>query len=349
MESSPEVVTKEEGLRLLKAGQVNEAIQVLEKVKTKGSEDAQVCAILGAAYNQKGDKLNAIAAFEESLRIEETPKSYYNLGLVYESVKRIDEAVREYRMALELDPNYSLARDAVDRLHNQYEALHSQAAVNVPSAPASIPAGPAAVPAAPAQPTQAMPAGPPPGSSPPVMQTQAFAGPPPVGPTIGQPQAPPPLVDPFAQPVNRPPTQQDFIAQQMAKQQAIADQQHLLMKNGVIYGAICGSIFFVFLTLAMGAMLAATMGGKGLVYFVFQALIGAGYGAMVGLWVGYTCGGESAGFQAGAVLGGVYGLIIGLIGGWPAGLVVIYVIFRAFGSGIIGYFIGKWVGMSIGD
>ena len=299
MDSSPEVFTKEEGLRLLRAGQINDAISVLEKVREK-TDDAQVCSFLGAAYDQKGDKVHAIHAFEECLRLNETPKAYYNLAVVYESVHRIDEAVREYKMAVELDPNYALAAQALKRLHDQFEAVRAQ------PEPA----------AATAQPTQSMPAGPPPPS-----QTQSFAGP--------------------------PPAEANLLARQMAKEQAIADQHHALMRSGLIYGAICGAIFFILLNL-LGGLVIAMMGGKGWLWLVIQGFIGAIYGSLVGLWIGYTCGGEGAGFQAGAVIGLVYGVAIGLLMGslgFMIGLGLLYGLL----SGVVGLIIGRLVDMSISD
>jgi len=324
MDSSPEVFTKEEGLRLLKAGQLDDAIKVLEKVRAK-IDDAQVCAFLGAAYDQKGDKMNAIHAFEESLRLGETPKAYYNLAVVYESVHRIDEAVREYRMAVELDPNYKPAADAIERLHSQFAAAH----------PTPEPA------VAAAQPTQSMPAGPPAAS-----QTQAFAGPPPQGPTIGQ-ASPPPLADPFARPTSAPPTHADLIARQMAKEQAIADQHHSLMKNGIIYGAIIGAIFFELLHVGLGFMF-LMIGSLSLVSMIVWALIGAAYGSIVGLWIGYTCGGEGAGFQAGAALGLLLGIVVGLLARSLFAVVLMGVILGLL-SGFVGYIIGRLVDMSITD
>src|ERR1017187_3474718 len=118
-------VSREEGLRLLKAGQVDEAVKVLQEVVRADEEDATAQMYLGAAYNQQGDKLHAIHHFEESLRIEETAKGYYNLALIYEQVHRVDEAVRQYRMALEPDPNYTPAKDALDRLHNSMPGVQS--------------------------------------------------------------------------------------------------------------------------------------------------------------------------------------------------------------------------------
>ena len=125
MDSSPQIATKEEGLRLLKAGEIEDAIKVLEKVR-ENVDDAQACAYLGAAYSKKGDRPRAIRAFEESLRIEETPKAYYNLAVMYESVGRLDEAVREYQMAIELDPEYIPAQQALNKLQAKFAATQPE-------------------------------------------------------------------------------------------------------------------------------------------------------------------------------------------------------------------------------
>lgn len=119
-------VSTEEGLRLLKAGQIDQAIDVLGKVLQADSEDAKAHMYIGIAYYQKNDRLHSIHHLEESLRLEETPKGYYNLGLVYEAVHRVDEAVRQYRMALEMDPKYELAKQALKRLHDKFKAGNSQ-------------------------------------------------------------------------------------------------------------------------------------------------------------------------------------------------------------------------------
>jgi len=125
-------VSTEEGLRLLKAGQIDQAIDVLGKVLQADSDDAKAHMYIGIAYYRKNDRLHSIHHLEESLRLEESPKGYYNLGLVYEAVHRVDEAVRQYRMALEMDPNYELAQQALKRLHDQFEAGHSQTANETP-------------------------------------------------------------------------------------------------------------------------------------------------------------------------------------------------------------------------
>ncbi len=319
MDSSPEVVSKEEGIRLLKAGQVDDSIRILEEFCDK-HDDHQAWAYLGAAFSQKGDKMQAIHAFEESLRLKETSKAYYNLAVVYESVGRIDEAVREYRMATELDPNYNPAQEALVRLANQFAGAQTQAA--------QTSAGAA---------TQVMTT-----DAPSTSQTQAIPGPPP-DPAVGE--APAPLQDPFAQSYGPPPTQADLTAQQMAKEQEIADQHHKLMKNGLIYGAICGSIFFI---LAYGAVATWFMllGAFNPVMLIISGLLGGVHGSLVGLWVGYTSGGDGAGFVAGAVLGALVGIVLGILTGSIGGVVLLVVIL-GIGSGICGMIIGKMVDVSI--
>lgn len=328
MDPSPEFASREEGLRLLKAGQIDEAIQVLERLADKGSDDPLVHSCLGVAYSKKEDKVQAIHAFEEALRLQETPKAYFNLAVAYESAGRIDEAVREFKMATELDPNNAPAREALARLHNQFSGVQ--------------PPAPAEQAAASTQVMTAAPAG--------ISQTQSFSGPPP-GPVA---QAPAPIGDPFAQQYSPAPTQADFLAKQMRQAQEIADQHHRLMKNGIIYGAICGSVFIVCLVLIMNML---TMGGlpefatRGwglLIYVAIVALAGAIYGCLVGLWIGYTCGGDGAGTQAGAAIGVVMGILFGLPTGSMGTMMVCAIVFGVCSAGV-GMIIGRMVDVSISD
>lgn len=139
MDNVPGSASTEEGLRLLKAGRTDEAIEVLGKVLQADDEDAQAHMYIGVAYNQKNDKLHAIHHLEESLRLEESAKGYYNLALVYEAANRVDEAIREFRMAVELDPNYTKAQEALKRLHDQFESSRPKPVEAPPLAQAPTP------------------------------------------------------------------------------------------------------------------------------------------------------------------------------------------------------------------
>ena len=124
METFQGNASKEEGYNLLQSGQFEEAIEALKRAQQEDQEDAQIFTFLGVAYNKIGDKMRAIRSFEESLRIDESARGYYNLAMIYESVKRYDEAVREYHMALDTDPNYVRAKEALDKLHKMFEMKH---------------------------------------------------------------------------------------------------------------------------------------------------------------------------------------------------------------------------------
>ena len=320
METSPGSPSKEEGLRLLKAGEFDEAIDVLNKVLRNQPDDPQIHTYLGVAYNEKGDRLHAIGAFEESLRLQETPRSYYNLGQIYESVHRIDEAVREYRMAVELDPNYTAARQALDKLHTKFEAEHpemSQAA-GPPAAGVPDPTQVAPGPYQP-QPTQAMPV---------------------------QPGVPGPAGPPVA---GGPPS---FDDREAHKETEIAEQRKLMMKSGLIYGSICGAVLIVLAYFAgqmfMFSIPAVFVGGYGLyILIVILAGIGAVYGGLIGLWVGTTCGGEGAGMQAGAAMGALTGIVLGVIT-MSIAVVIVTTVVCALASGVAGMIIGRLVDASIG-
>jgi len=124
MELSGQPASRQQGLYLLKAGQIDEAIDLFTQLEKADPDDPQIHTYLGAAYCRKGDKLHAVWEFEESLRLEESAANYYNLGAMYESLHRIDEAVREYLTAVELDPSHARAVQAVERLKNQYQSEH---------------------------------------------------------------------------------------------------------------------------------------------------------------------------------------------------------------------------------
>lgn len=126
MEQAASDSPKNEGLQFLKAGQVDEAIEAFERALHHDQDDAQLHMYLGIAYGRKNDKLHAIHHLETSVNLDENPRALYNLGMIYETAHRIDEAVRQYKMAIQLDPAYAQAQDALGRLQSQFAAAHVQ-------------------------------------------------------------------------------------------------------------------------------------------------------------------------------------------------------------------------------
>jgi Flp pilus assembly protein TadD len=113
-----------EGKNLLKEGKIDEAISALRAALELDEDNAEIHSFLGAAYSRKGDRLHAVYHFEQAANLEESPRAYFNLGAMYEQSKRIDEAVRQYRMALEMDKGYTKASEALKRLQQQYVVEH---------------------------------------------------------------------------------------------------------------------------------------------------------------------------------------------------------------------------------
>ena len=317
MDSSSSVLLKEEGLGLFKSGLLDNAIEKLNQAKSINPEDPQIHAYLGAAYIKKGDKLNAVFAFEEALRLEETPKAYYNLALAYEQTNRIDKAVQEYRIALELDPNYAAAQAALNRIQQKYQSAR------IASDPASHIQSPSNL-----NTTQAMsPQNP--------NQTQAFAGPP-----VG---GPPPGGVPYDEEIQR-------SIRKAIDEKGVKELQKRMIKSGIIYGAICGAIMMPLMKFAsmmfFGSMPNFIAHGYGIfLYILILMVVGAIYGSLIGAWVGYS-GQEEAGRNAGLMLGAVAGLAQSAMTGNIIVIIFCMVVFAIF-SAIAGSIIGKMVENSI--
>jgi Tfp pilus assembly protein PilF len=69
---------------------------------------------LGTVYFRKGDLSRANDEFAEAVRLQpNSALAHYNLGLLLRQRGRNDEAAREFRKALDLDPKFSPAREAL--------------------------------------------------------------------------------------------------------------------------------------------------------------------------------------------------------------------------------------------
>lgn len=123
-----------QGMQLLKAGNIDDAVLILEKAAIDTPNDPAVHMCLGAACNQKKDTPRAITAFEKALQLEKSAKSHYNLGVAYESASRLTDAAAQYSEALRMDPSYSAASQALQRVGHK-EPVAAASPVSVSSAP----------------------------------------------------------------------------------------------------------------------------------------------------------------------------------------------------------------------
>ncbi len=311
-------VSKETAIGHLKSGRYDEAITSLEQVLLTQSDDPQLHSCLGMAYSQTGEHSKSIGAFEKSLELQKSARAHYNLGLAYDGAGRYSEAQEQFQFAIDLDPTYTPAKEALQKVLGKIQT--STEAVQEPTIVAAAPAAP--------EPTVV---------GAPVLEQASMSqseiiGVMPDFSTLSAPKAPP-----------------DLSAEKAQKELEWQERRKSYIKSGVAYGAICGAGFLLLIRGGL-AMLAAMATGESLgtlALIMLGAILNGGIvGAIVGLWIGLTCGAENEGLLAGAITGAVFGLISGLISGYG-----IYslgcMLFSAFGTGIFGFIIGKMVASSL--
>lgn len=351
-------------MQYLREGNLHDCIACAEKVVSGNPDDAKAYAILGAAYAQAGDKGMAIAAFEQSLAIEPSARAHFNLGMAYEKSERLREALDQYQRAVAMDPGYKGAAEALSRVTNLVGSG--------PPPPAYVPGLPHEVSAhllgGDAPPEEMFTTPPPDAQQPP---PQDMAGPPQSGQQI-DPHAPhalgddqayvppahsrsghqtvvddlrpvgiaPPPPPPAAAP-GRLPNLSDLEAKARANDAKVRQAQKQMIKAGLIYGIIAGTIVWSVLGLAAIAQ------GQVLSVIIPGVIVGG----LIGLGIGITCGDEMTGLKIGAGIGATAFLVsilpeitqihpVAIIGG---------MVLRAAVMAFLGYVIGIIVERSISD
>jgi len=152
----------EQGVQAFRAGRTEDAIRLLKDAVAQNPRDQRAYLVLGAAHIQQRQFDAAIAAFEAACRLRpDLAHCHYNLGLAYQKAGRPGDAIAAFRAALEADPSYAKAKEAIDQATarpaagDRRETRLPQAAAAPPAPPA--PAGPVApsTPSAPATPPAA--------------------------------------------------------------------------------------------------------------------------------------------------------------------------------------------------
>ncbi len=114
----------EEGIEVFKTGDFEAAIPLLEQASREYPGSYEAFVYLGAAYSQLGRHNAAIGALMRASHIKPgSPRVHYNLGQAYEAAGVPKEAYFEYSKALELDPNYGLAKGSLVSLTERMPKL----------------------------------------------------------------------------------------------------------------------------------------------------------------------------------------------------------------------------------
>lgn len=296
-------------MQLLREGKIDECLQCLEAVVSSEPDNATAYSIMGAAYSKAGDNGMAIGAFEHAVSSEDSPRAHANLAKAYETAGRTDDAVRQYELAVEIDPFYQVAAEGLKRLKPPTDND-----ATVMGAPAEEVA----------QPTH-----------------QLLTG-------EGEPTSPTGQseLQPVGVPVYAPPAQlhatpdlRDLEYRAKVNEEKAVQVQRQMMKSGLIYGVIVGPAGL------LGALFLLRF--FGFLLNVWSAIIGGIIlGAIVGAWTGFTSGDEWSGAKTGALVGCIgqallaipYGGIVMIVGAFSGAII----------GAMAGYFIGMMVSNSIG-
>jgi tetratricopeptide (TPR) repeat protein len=94
------------GLRLHRAGRLDEAAHVYESALARNPANADACCLLGVVRNQQGQPAAAVDLIGRAVAMRPgVPGFHANLGLVWQSMGRLAESAAEFGHALRLYPD----------------------------------------------------------------------------------------------------------------------------------------------------------------------------------------------------------------------------------------------------
>ncbi|MBQ7524856.1 MAG: tetratricopeptide repeat protein [Abditibacteriota bacterium] len=123
---SAQEISLANGVSLLKQGEINDAVDVLEKFTRNNSENSEAFVYLASAYTAQERHNLAIGALKRASELK--PKSSqirFALGQSYEAAGVPKEALKEYKKALEIEPDYGLAKGAYMSLYRRLPEILS--------------------------------------------------------------------------------------------------------------------------------------------------------------------------------------------------------------------------------
>ena len=105
------------GCDAFKAGNYDKAIEDLETSTRQDHDNYKAFCYLGAAYAAKNRYNAAIGAFKTAEQIApDVASTHYNIAQAYEASGILNEAEYEYERALEIDPDYTKAQEALAKV-----------------------------------------------------------------------------------------------------------------------------------------------------------------------------------------------------------------------------------------
>ncbi len=93
-----------EGTALLESNKLFEGIEKLNEALLYNSNHYAVYSNLGHAYREVNELEKALKSYKKSSELNDSPTTWYNLGVINYSMNNIDESIKSYELALTKDP-----------------------------------------------------------------------------------------------------------------------------------------------------------------------------------------------------------------------------------------------------
>jgi tetratricopeptide (TPR) repeat protein len=136
METQPIDALLSQSLQLFNVGKFADAVPGLRQVVGAQPGNAKARTLLGACLGQTGQHSEAVEQFLELSRLDPgNAMHYFNLGNAYRSCGNLTQAEGAYRKAVEINPGYGKATEALNSLTSLKDEVMSTQAVPPPPAP----------------------------------------------------------------------------------------------------------------------------------------------------------------------------------------------------------------------
>jgi tetratricopeptide (TPR) repeat protein len=120
----------DKGWQLLSEGNVADALHIATKATEKDGGNSESWALLAQAKFRWGEYEDAIYEYKRAINlVPNNPQYYYDIGTVYETVERNDEALKNYERAAQIAPGVIMYQAAIGGM--QLRAGNYSAAVQI--------------------------------------------------------------------------------------------------------------------------------------------------------------------------------------------------------------------------
>jgi protein O-mannosyl-transferase len=116
------------GNNLYKTGRVDAAIGSYRLALEINPADAEVNANIGVALATKGDYVQAAKHYRIAVKTMNTPAVHNNLGYALAKMGKVDEAIEQFRQALQVNPDYKPAKVNLDIFLAEKQKLEDEKA-----------------------------------------------------------------------------------------------------------------------------------------------------------------------------------------------------------------------------